>query len=79
MPLEQLVGDESLWGVPLRIDKGHMVIDFADSLQLIGMAMVMRATVNTNQEDRNMHPRKAQKIKFEFVHVFPCASTKDTW
>ena len=69
MPLEQLVGDESFWSVALRIDKGDVVIDLADSLQLIGMAMVVRASIDTNQEDCDMDPREAEEIEFEFVHV----------
>ena len=69
MPLEQLVGDETFRSVALRIDKGDMVIDLADSLQLIGMAMVVWTSIDTNQEDRDMDPREAEEIEFELVHV----------
>lgn len=56
MPLEQLVGDESFWSVALRIDKRDVVIDLADSLQFIGVTMVVRASIDTNQEDCDMNP-----------------------
>ena len=56
MPLEQLVGHESFGSVALCIDKGDMVIDFADSLQLIGVAMVVGASVDTNEEDGDVDP-----------------------
>ena len=69
MTLEKFVCDESFRSVALRIDKGDVVIDLADSLQLIGVAMVVRASVNTNQEDCDMDPREAEKIEFELVHV----------
>jgi hypothetical protein len=69
MPLEQLVGDESFRSVALRIDKGDVVINLANSLQLIGVTMVVRASINTNQEDCDMDPREAEEIEFKFVHV----------
>lgn len=69
MALEQFVGDESFWSVALGIDKGDMVIDVADSLQLVGMAMVVRASINTNQEDGDMDPREAEEIELELIHV----------
>jgi hypothetical protein len=69
MPFEQLVGDETLGSVALRIDKGDVVIDLADPLQLIGMAMMMRTSIDTDQEDCHMNPGKAQEIKLKLVHV----------
>jgi hypothetical protein len=69
MPLQQLMGNESFWSVALRIDKGDVVIDFADSLQLIRVSMVVRASIDTNQEDCDMDPREAEEIEFELVHV----------
>ena len=63
------MGDETFRSVALRIDKGDMVIDLADSLQLIGMAMVVWTSIDTNQEDRDMDPREAEEIEFELVHV----------
>ena len=63
------MGDEPFRSVALRIDKRDMVVDLADSLQLIGMAMVVRASIDTNQEDRNVDPREAEEIEFELVHV----------
>ena len=69
MPLKQLVGDKSFRSVALRIDKGDVVIDLADSLQLIGMAMVVWTSIDTNQEDCDMDPREAEEIEFELVHV----------
>jgi len=69
MPLEQLVSDESFWSVALRIDKGDVVIDLAYSLQFIGMAMVVWASIDTNQEYCDMDPREAEEIEFELVHI----------
>lgn len=69
MPLEQFVGDKSFRSVALCIDKGDVVIDLADSLQLICMAMVMWASVDTDQEDCDMDPREAEEIEFELVHI----------
>jgi hypothetical protein len=67
--LEQFVGDESFRSIALGIDKGDMVIDFADSLQLVCVAMVVRTSINTTQEDGDMDPREAEEIELELVHV----------
>lgn len=69
MALEQFVSDESFWSVALGIDKRDMVIDVADSLQLIGMPMVVWASINPNQEDGDMHPGEAEEIELELIHV----------
>jgi hypothetical protein len=69
MTLEQFVGDESFWSVALGIDKGDMVIYVTDSLQLIGMAMVVWASIDTNQENGDMDPREAEEIEFELIHI----------
>lgn len=55
MALEQFVGDESFWSVALGIDKGHMVIDVAYSLQLVRVSMMVRAAIDANQENCDMY------------------------
>src|SRR5579871_6511317 len=69
MAFEQFVSNESFWSVTLGIDKGNMVIDVADSLQLIRMPMMMRTAINTNQKNCDMNPREAEEIEFKFIHV----------
>lgn len=69
MPLQQLMRNESLRRVTLSIDERDVMVDFADSLQFVGVAMMMRTSVHTNQEDGNMNPREAEEIELELVHV----------
>ena len=69
MPLQQLMRNESLRRVALRIDERDMMVDFADSLQFVGVAMMMRTSVHTDQEDGDVDPREAEKIELEFIHV----------
>lgn len=60
MSLEQFVCDKSLWRISLCIYKGNVVVDFTDPLQLVCMAMVVRASVDTNQKDGHMNPREPE-------------------
>lgn len=69
MSFQQLVCDKPLRGIALRIDKRHMMVDVADTLQLIGMSMMMWTSVDANQEDGDVRPREAQEIELELVHV----------
>lgn len=61
--------DETLWGIALGINKRDMRINVANSLQLIGMTMVVRAPIDTDQENGDVNPIKAEKIELELVHV----------
>jgi len=65
MSLKQLMSDKSLRCIALCVNKRDVVIDLADSLQLIGMAMMMWASINTDQEDRDMDPRETEKLKLK--------------
>ena len=69
MALQQLMRNEPLRRIPLRIHKAHMMIHIADALQLVRMAMMMRTPIHANQEDRHMRPRQAEEIELELVHV----------
>ena len=69
MSFQQLMRHEPLRHIALRVDKGDVVIDVADALQLVGVPMVVRAPVHANQEDGHVSPRETEEVEFEFVHV----------
>lgn len=69
MSLKELVGDESLGRVSLRVDERDVVVDLADPLQLIRVAMVMWASIDTNEENSNVYPRKTQQVELKLVHI----------
>jgi hypothetical protein len=71
MTLEELVSHKAFWAVALSVDKAdvtdnwlaqcllerqNLLIDIADPLQLVGVSMVMRAPIYSNQEDGQMRP-----------------------
>lgn len=69
MSLQQFVRDESLWSVALRIHKRDVVIDIADALQLIRMAVMMWTSINTDQENSDMRPGQTEQIELKLIHV----------
>ena len=44
------------------------LVDVADALQLVRVAMVVRAAIYTDEEDRDVGPREAEKVELKFVH-----------
>ena len=44
------------------------LVDVADALQLVRVAMVVRAAIDTDEEDRDVSPGEAEKVELEFVH-----------
>jgi hypothetical protein len=69
MPLQELVCNEALGSVSLCIHKRHVMVHLTYPLQLVGMAMMVRAPIDTDQEDGDMDPREAEDVKFELVHI----------
>ena len=69
MSLQELVGDKSFRSVTLGIDERDVVVDVTDTLQFVGMSMMVRTSIDADQKDGNVSPRQTEKIEFEFVHV----------
>lgn len=51
---------ESFWKVALCVNKRDMMIDVADSLELVRMSMMMGAAIYSYQEDSDMGPRETE-------------------
>ena len=69
MPLQQFMRDIALRSIALSVHKRHMMIDIADSLQLVRMSMVMRAPVDADEEDCDVRPRQPQQVQLELIHI----------